>query len=131
MLTIIGLSVVGHTTAAFAAPCDDNPAFGWDDNDTYDDPLFTTNYQTQLTVVAPGVLANDDGVPYPNTHVIVPAPNKVETDNGGTVVWQQNSGGFKYTPPAGFGGVDSFTYDMTDACANDSFATVYIVVRPS
>ncbi|MDB6029942.1 MAG: C-terminal target protein, partial [Verrucomicrobiales bacterium] len=66
----------------------------------------------QITVAAPGVLANDvdpDGV---GPALTVTAGN-ITSANGGNVVMSAN-GGFSYNPPRGFKGTDTFTYILND-----------------
>lgn len=73
-----------------------------------------------------GLLANDSDADQDQLHVAgqVDAP----TDAGGIVNVGDN-GSFSYTPPAGFVGVDHFTYEATDGWADsstlgDAFVTV-------
>lgn len=49
------------------------------------------------------------------------------TANGGTVV-DNGDGTFSYTPPAGFSGVDTFTYTVSDG-TNQTTATISVDVR--
>lgn len=78
------------------------------------DPKYVTNEDTMLTVVAPGVLANDsrrEGNPP------LPAlPTKATLATGvahGKVVLNSN-GSFTYTPELNWSGSDSFTYRAND-----------------
>ena len=48
--------------------------------------------------------------------------------NGGTVGYNDD-GTFTYTPYAGFSGVDSFTYTVTDVAGNISAANVFVTVN--
>jgi hypothetical protein len=84
---------------------------------------YTTNYQTALTVAAPGVLANDtdpDGNP-------VTASLSGPASHG--TVSLGSGGGFTYTPAAGYSGLDSFTYTASDGTATSAPATVAITVN--
>jgi len=66
----------------------------------------------QITIPAPGVLANDvdpDGV---GPALTVTSGNFISA-NGGAVAISAN-GGFTYNPPRGFEGVDTFTYVLND-----------------
>jgi len=98
------------------------------------DDIYETVGNTRLDVDADiGVLANDsdpDGIP----------PTKTVTHlNGDTVLNGGNStqggdvgmaldGSFTYTPPVGFQGNDTFTYNVTDADGSSAVATVSIKV---
>ncbi|SFO78012.1 VCBS repeat-containing protein, partial [Chitinophaga sp. YR627] len=88
---------------------------------------YTTNEDTQLTVPAPGVLANDtdpDGFPLVTT---------LETQAVNGTVVMNSDGSFIYTPNADFNGTDRFTYQVCDTsggttqCAS---GTVTINVLP-
>ncbi len=86
-------------------------------NDTY----YVSGGQT-LNVAAPGIFANDFGVD----------TSSVITDDAtaqGVVIDVGDDGSFSYTPPAGFTGIDTFSYDVTDIdFDNDYTATVSIHV---
>jgi VCBS repeat-containing protein len=85
---------------------------------------YSTNEDTPLTVVAPGVLANDsdpDGNPL--TAIQVSGPSH------GTLSLNAN-GSFTYTPNANYNGADSFTYRANDGSLNSNIATVSITVSP-
>ncbi|GAA1870076.1 LamG-like jellyroll fold domain-containing protein [Myceligenerans crystallogenes] len=76
-----------------------------------------------LTVAAPGVLANDtdaDGDDLTATGAVQPAH--------GDVVLHAD-GSFTYTPDAGFSGLDTFTYKVSDGAATSSDTTVRITVE--
>ncbi len=66
------------------------------------------NRDAALTVAAPGVLTNDV------TAVGTPTLS-VTTDPANGTVTLNNDGSFTYTPTFGFGGVDSFTYQLSVA----------------
>ena len=85
---------------------------------------YTTNFETLLTVAAPGVLSNDtdpDGNSMTAAVVSKPA-------NG--VVALNDNGGFTYTPATGFSGTDTFTYTASDGAATSGPATANITVKP-
>src|SRR5262249_44343346 len=84
--------------------------------------FYTTPVNTALTVVAPGVLANDtdpNGLPLTAILVINPTHG---------VVTFNASGSFTYTPTTGFFGMDSFTYRASDGPFASSMATVTLTV---
>ena len=82
------------------------------------DDAYTTN-----VVADPGVLANDvDLDPVPDTLTV--SAFSATTSRGGSVSVNAN-GGFTYTPPAGFYGIDTFTYAVTDGTFSDT-ATVTV-----
>lgn len=80
---------------------------------------FSTQTNQVLSVPGPGVLANDVAN---NGTVTV----KASTTNGTLVM--KPDGGFDYTPKAGFTGIDSFTYFVTDAAGQSGDVTVTITV---
>ena len=86
------------------------------------DDTYSTPFNTQLVVGAPGVLGNDSG-----TGITV-------TGNGapshGTATVNAN-GGVTYTPTTGYSGSDSFTYTVTDVASQTSTATVHLTVDAS
>ncbi len=89
------------------------------------DDNYDTNINQQLTVEAPGVLGNDSDSDGDDLTIV---SFDTITVSGGTVEIDPD-GGFTYTPPDGFSGLDSFTYSVTDGNdANDS-ATVTIAVK--
>jgi len=85
---------------------------------------YTTNEDTPLTVILPGLLANDsDADGNTLTAVLVAGPAH------GTLTLNAN-GSFTYTPNANFNGDDTFTYRANDGTANSNIATVAITVCP-
>ncbi len=84
---------------------------------------YSTNEDTQLTVSAPGILANDTDDTGPLTAVLVDVPTS------GSLVPNAN-GSFAYTPTADFNGTDSFTYRASDGALTSGLATVTITVNP-
>jgi VCBS repeat-containing protein len=88
-------------------------------NDTY-----AVNEDATLTVVLPGVLANDsDPDSDPLVAVLTSGPS-----NGSLTL--NADGAFSYTPNANFNGSDSFVYHASDASGGQSQATVTITVMP-
>ena len=86
---------------------------------------FATDEDTQLTVDAPGVLANDTD---PNNDPL--SAVEVSDPAHGTLTLNAN-GSFAYTPNAGFSGTDTFTYRTNDGAADSNTATVTITVNPA
>ncbi len=88
------------------------------------DDAYSTAEDTQLTVAAPGVLADDsDADGDALTALVGSGPAH------GTLTLNGN-GSFAYTPAANFNGTDSFTYRASDGTANSGSATVTIAVTP-
>jgi hypothetical protein len=87
------------------------------------DDTYSTLEDTQLSVPAPGVLANDTG-----DNLVATAQTAAPTAQAGTVTLQ-TTGAFVYTPAAGFVGSDSFPYTVTNS-SGTSNATVTITVTP-
>lgn len=83
---------------------------------------YTTNQSTALVVSAAGVLANDtDAESNTLTAVVNVAPI-----HGALTL--NPSGGFTYTPVAGYSGTDSFTYHASDGNLNSNIATVSLTI---
>ncbi len=85
---------------------------------------YTTNEDTALTVLSPGVLGNDtdsDGDPLTAIKVSDPA--------NGTLVLNPN-GSFTYAPNDNWNGTDSFTYKANDGKDSGNTTTVTITVEP-
>jgi hypothetical protein len=99
-----------------------------------DDPSTPGAYTTPgagqpLTVSSTeGVLTNDTD-PNPGTTLTAIGPAGGATANGGTVSLATD-GGFTYTPPPGFSGTDTFTYEASDGSLASLPATVTISVQP-
>ncbi|MCR4433435.1 MAG: cadherin-like domain-containing protein, partial [Caldiserica bacterium] len=88
-------------------------------NDSY-----TTEEDTELTVSATGVLANDsDPDTDPLTASLVTGPSY------GTLALNSD-GSFTYAPASNFNGTDSFTYKASDGKSYSDPATVFITVNP-
>src|SRR5207247_1834089 len=91
---------------------------------TVADDSYTTPEDTQLTVNAPGVLANDsdaDGDALSAVLVSNPTHGTLTLNSDGSLV---------YTPALNFNGTDSFTYKASDGQAQGGVATVTITVTP-
>ena len=90
-----------------------------------DDETYATDFETPLTVPAPGVLDGDsdaaDGDPLVAGQASDPA--------GGSVVLNPD-GGFTYTPDPLFAGTDTFTYTASDGMGYSAPATVSVTVAP-
>ena len=83
---------------------------------------YTTNENTQLAVLLPGVLANDsDPRARPLTAILVAGPTN------GTLTLN-TSGSFNYTPAAGYFGTDSFTYRARNGFSNSNVVTVSLTI---
>src|SRR5206468_3052648 len=89
------------------------------------DDSYTTPEDTTLTVLAPGVLANDgdvDGDPLTAIAVSNPTHGSLTLNNDGS---------FTYIPALNYNGPDSFTYKANDGQADSpTNATVSITVTP-
>src|SRR5213082_733336 len=105
------------TVTITVTPVNDAPVAANDDN-------YTTPEDTQLTVIAPGVLANDSDVDGdPLSTLLVTKPSH------GTLTLNSN-GSFTYMPALNFNGIDTFTYRATDGQAQSGIATATITVTP-
>lgn len=83
---------------------------------------YATGFNQPLTVSAPGVLGNDsDGNGDTLTAVLAAGPTH------GTLSLNAN-GSFVYTPTAGFTGIDTFSYQVSDGLATSAAALVTISV---
>ena len=99
-----------------------DPAGGGNTPPVANNDNYSTAFQTQLIVAAPGVLTNDtDADNDPLTAVQQSNPA-----NGAATL--NLDGSFAYTPNAGFTGTDSFTYVANDGTDNSNVATVTIGV---
>jgi hypothetical protein len=86
------------------------------------DDTYTTPKGRPLVVEAPGPLANDVGYDINSLNA------DLTSANGGDVT-MNDDGSFEYTPPAGYSGVDTFTYNVTDSGGDNTYtATVSIGV---
>jgi VCBS repeat-containing protein len=94
----------------------------WNDPPIAVSDSYTTNEDTALNIVAPGVLANDTDADSDDlTAVLVSGPSN------GTLVLNAD-GSFSYTPAANYNGPDSFTYTAYDGTLNSATTTVSIGV---
>ena len=86
---------------------------------------FSTDEDTPLNVVAPGVLANDTDVDTGTTltAVLVTGPANAESFT------LNANGSFAYTPADDFNGADSFTYEANDGTADSNTVTVTLTVN--
>ncbi|MCP4715929.1 MAG: tandem-95 repeat protein [Deltaproteobacteria bacterium] len=83
---------------------------------------YTTWEDTELTIVAPGVLDNDTDRDNDTLTAIL-----VDSPANGSIVLNDN-GSFTFTPDTGFLGTASFTYKAYDGTCNSTSATVEIDV---
>ncbi len=86
------------------------------------DDSYTTNEDTILNIVEPGVLANDSDVDDLSLSTVL-----VTDVSHGTLTLNSN-GSFTYNPELNYNGADSFTYKANDGTANSNIATVFITV---
>src|SRR5439155_17138214 len=92
------------TVTITVTPTNDAPVSANDDS-------YTTPEDTQLTVIAPGVLANDSDVDLdPLSAVLVSSPSH------GTLTLN-GDGSLVYMPASNFNGIDTFTYEASDGQA--------------
>ncbi len=89
------------------------------------DDSYIATKNTPLNISAPGVLANDTGLPAP---VATPISSGA-TAKGGTVTLNAD-GSFAYSPPTDFTGDDRFTYTATNALGSDSAEVTITVQAP-
>jgi len=83
---------------------------------------YTATEDTQLSVTAPGVLANDTD---PNSAAITAVLDT--TTSHGTLVLNSN-GSFTYNPDANYNGPDSFTYHAANSTLSSSIVAVNLTV---
>jgi large repetitive protein len=84
---------------------------------------YSTPFETALLVPAPGVLAND----ITNGGGAMTAALVTNVSHG--VLSLGATGGFTYTPDAGFTGVDSFRYEAVNSAGPGNVASVFITVQ--
>lgn len=89
-----------------------------------DDGVFLTKKNQNLTIAAPGVLANDTT----GVGTLAATAGAIATTAGGTAT-MNTDGSFTYAPPSGFTGLDSFVYTANNGSGSDT-ATVTIRVLP-
>jgi len=96
-----------------------DPPIAVDDN-------YSTNEDTPLSIVSPGVLGND--LDLEGDILSISTFDNLSTNGG--VVTVNADGSFTYAPPADFNGTDSFTYTIDDGNGGTDVATVTIGVSP-
>ena len=92
------------------------------------DDVYNVIKDVALSVPAPGLLANDGGVPAPAV-----TPAIAATAQGGSVTVNAD-GSFTYTPPAGFVSppIDTFSYTITNSAGTSSAtASLTVDARPA
>lgn len=89
-----------------------------------DDPDYLTKRNLNLSIAAPGLLANDTTT----IGTLSAVAGTFGTAQGGSVAVAAD-GGFVYTPPSGFSGVDTFTYTASNGTGTDT-ATATVRVLP-
>jgi VCBS repeat-containing protein len=102
------------TVSITIAPVDDAPIAVADS--------YTTNEDTALNVVAPGVLANDSDVDSPSLSSVL-----VSGVAHGNLTLNTN-GSFSYIPASNYNGLDSFDYKVNDGTLDSNTTTVSISV---
>jgi hypothetical protein len=100
--------------------CDPNSFAPVANNDNY-----STNQNTLLTVLQPGVLSNDTDND-PNTTLTAQV---VSNPSHAASFTLNSNGSFSYTPATNYSGPDSFTYRANDGEKNSNVATVTITVN--
>src|SRR5206468_3826295 len=105
------------TVTITVTPVNDAPVAANDDG-------YTTPEDTQLTVSAPGVLANDTDVDGDTLSAVL-----VSNPTHGTLTLNSD-GSLVYMPSATLFRSDSFTYKASDGQAQSGIATVTITVTP-
>src|SRR2546430_16290873 len=105
------------TVTITVTPVNDAPVAANDDS-------YTTPEDTQLTVSAPGVLANDSDVDGDTLSAVL-----VSGPSHGTLTLN-GDGSLGYMPALNFNGTDSFTYKASDGQAQSGVATATITVTP-
>jgi hypothetical protein len=89
-----------------------------------DDGVYVTTRNLNLSIAAPGLLANDTT----GVGTLTAAAGTYATTAGGTVTIASN-GSFTYAPPSGFTGVDTFVYTANNGSGSDT-ATATVRVLP-
>ena len=87
---------------------------------------YSMSRDNTLTVVAPGVLANDTDLEGQALTVTAPRPQGGPSHGSLTL---NADGSFSYTPVAGYTGSDTFTYTVGDGLLTSAAGTVTISVR--
>ncbi len=102
------------TVTITISPVNDAPLAGSDE--------FSTDEDTPLVTIAPGVLGNDVDV---DGDALVPV---VVSGPGHGALMLNADGSFTYTPSSNFNGSDSFSYQVTDGSDISNVATVNLTV---
>src|SRR5439155_308826 len=84
--------------------------------------VYSRSEDTTLTVVVPGVLANDTDVDGDTLNAVL-----VSQPTHGSLALNSN-GSLSYVPAANYNGPDSFTYQANDGQADSGIATVRITI---
>ena len=79
----------------------------------------TTLKNTSMTIVAPGVMANDTDANGDTLTAVLDSG----LSNGGSLTFNSD-GSFTYNPPTGYTGTDTFYYHDNDGHVNGNIATV-------
>jgi VCBS repeat-containing protein len=105
------------------------------DPENAEDPAYTTEEDVELTLPAPGVLANDtdednDQLTVKDANANLDGLQPASAPSHGTLNLNAD-GSFSYTPDEDYSGTDTFTYKATDGEAESAdAATVTITVDP-
>jgi VCBS repeat-containing protein len=98
---------------------------GTDQTPTANANSYSTDFNTPLTITAPGVLSNDAD---PQNKSLTAA---VATQPGNGTLSLAADGSFTYTPNVTFSGTDTFTYTASNGTKTSAAATVTITVSPA
>jgi hypothetical protein len=117
------LGVLALGTAAVVAPLPASAANAQSScNIEVNDDAYQTTIDTPLVVAEPGVVANDQICGTDGLVISTSSPSHGTLEN-----FDDEDGGFTYTPDVGFTGTDSFTYVLEDV-RDSPEATVTITV---
>src|SRR5262249_9380315 len=111
-IAFVPIAAAGTATAVSAQSC----------TIQVNDDSHQTTADTPLTVADPGVVSNDEICGTDGLVISTSSPQHGELTN-----FDDDDGGFTYTPDAGFTGTDSFTYVLEDV-GDSPEATVTITV---
>ena len=98
---------------------------------TNHNPVAVTDWLTSVagapvTFTGAALLANDSD---PDSHAVALTNVATASTEGGAIV-SMGGGTYKYTPAAGFAGVDNFTYTIVDGFGGTATGTVSVNVTP-
>ena len=82
------------------------------------DNSYSVSENSDLNIVIPGVLGNDDDLENDQLNAVL-----VDSTTNGTLTLNEN-GSFSYTPNSNFNGADSFTYRANDGYDDSNIVTV-------